>query len=92
MQVDAFFLCGSDRFFAGVSLIHEGQLHRLTRHVLHFLGQRTHLRAFLLVGRRDLGCQQITQRIDRHVHLAALLALVPAVTCPGPALGVTGSE
>ena len=43
--------------------------------------------ALLLVGRRDIDRQQLAQRIDRQVHLAAFLALMPIVPGPRTAFG-----
>ncbi|AJQ85360.1 hypothetical protein DXO170_06060 [Xanthomonas oryzae pv. oryzae] len=62
-----------------VALIDERQFHRLARDMPNVLRQRAHLGAFLLVGWGDLHCWQVARRIHRHVHLAALLALVAIV-------------
>jgi hypothetical protein len=39
------------------------------------MGQRADLRAILPIRRRDQQRQQMDQRIDRHMHFAALAAL-----------------
>src|SRR3984957_14146678 len=75
------FLTGSLR--SRVSLIALGgecKFHRLASDMLDLLGKLLHLCPFLFIGRRDVHRQQIPQRVDSHMNLAAPLALVTVVT------------
>ncbi|KCX00057.1 hypothetical protein AN652_14370 [Xanthomonas arboricola pv. pruni] len=80
VQLDAFFLGCLRRFFAGIVLIHKRDLDRFTGRVLYLLSKRSDLRALLLICWRDLDGEQVSQRIDRHVHLASFLAFVAIVS------------
>ncbi len=65
---------------ASIALIDRRPFDRLTSDLLHALSQRAHLRPVLLVGRRHKQGQQMSQRIDSHIDLAALVALSPIKT------------
>ena len=67
------------RFFSGVTLIDKSHFHLLARGLLHLFEQVSHLRALLLVGRRDFQSQQMTKGIDRRMHFASLFALIAIV-------------
>jgi len=66
-----------DRCITGVSLINEGEFARLASRLLHCLSQLAHLRTVLLIGKRDMQRQQMTQGIDRQMHLLPKLCLAP---------------
>ena len=74
-------------FFARVALVAKAHLHGLARDFLHPLAEFAHLRPLLLVGRGDDHAQQLAQRVDGDVGLAALAPFGPVVAGPVPALG-----
>ena len=80
------------RLLPGVPLIGPAQPHGDARRFLHRVGQRTDLRALLLVRRRHPQRQQLPHRIDRRVELAAPDLLVPIVPGPMPALRGAGQR
>ncbi|KWV14815.1 hypothetical protein ATB53_03455 [Xanthomonas translucens] len=88
VQIDSFFLSGLRRLLAGIALIRECHRHGVTGDVLYLLRQRAHVSTLLFVGRRDLHCKQMPERIHCHVHLAAFLALIAVVT--GARAALTG--
>ena len=67
------------RGVTGRALINEDQFHRLTSCLLHAACQLTHVGAVLLIGRRDQQGQQMAQRINGDMYLAAFAALGPVV-------------
>lgn len=66
----------------GVSLVDKSNLHCLARGFLDLARELLNLLAVLFVGGRDTQSQQMAQGVDRHVNLAAFLALGPII--PGP--------
>ncbi|MGF6472769.1 hypothetical protein QFZ89_008020 [Paraburkholderia youngii] len=49
--------------------------------LLDLTRQFSNLRALLLVGRRHMHREQLSQRVHRHMYLAAFLAFVSVVAC-----------
>ncbi|AKK67751.1 hypothetical protein FD63_09845 [Xanthomonas translucens pv. undulosa] len=88
VQIDSFFLSRLRRLLAGIALIHECHRHGVTGDVLYLLRQRAHVSTLLFVGRRDLHCKQMPERIHCHMHLAAFLPLIAVVT--GARAALTG--
>jgi hypothetical protein len=86
VQVDAVGLGVLPGLLAGIAVVGPGELDRLAGGLLHYLAQHLHLGALLLVGRRDVYRQQVSERVDRQVHLAAFPALVAVVAGACPAL------
>lgn len=69
LQLEPVF-CGISRWsFPGVTLIHVGQLHILTRGLLDGQGQLLHLRAVLFIGRSHFQRQKVPQSIHCSVDL-----------------------
>lgn len=68
-------LSGLGRHLAGLALVGIGQSNALSGRHLHLFGQGPHLGPVLLVGRRDDSGQQMAERVDGHVDLAALAPL-----------------
>ena len=70
----------------GVALFDPDQLDGVPDSGLDRVGERADLRPLLLTGRRHPQRQQVPQRVDRRVNLAAAGLLVPVVAGPVPAL------
>lgn len=66
------------RRFACVSLIDKGDIHRAARYFLYRLRQLGYLLAVLLVGRRHMQRQQMSQRIDGKWTFDPLRRLAPS--------------
>src|SRR5690606_25823672 len=64
---------------AGVALIGPCNADRFSRGALHSFAKLFDLRALLLIGRRHRQRNQMAQRIDSHVYLAAPTPLVAVV-------------
>src|ERR1700741_195656 len=79
LQFNAFITRGLRRILTCIALVSECQLHCLTCYLLNLTGKLGNLRSLLLVGRRNVYSQQIAECIDRHVYLAATLALIAIV-------------
>jgi hypothetical protein len=75
----------------GIALVHEGDLDRLAGGLLEGLGQATDLGAVVGGGWGDVQRQQMAQRVDGRVDLAAPLALGSVVARSSPTLGVERS-
>lgn len=75
MEVDAFFPSRLRRLLAGIALICEGDLYRLTADMLHFLRQCTDLGTLLLVGGRDLRGRQVASVSTAMCTLLPFLSL-----------------
>jgi hypothetical protein len=73
-------LSGSSRLVAGVALIHERDLDRVTGDLLDLFGQFGDLGSVLLVGRNNQQCEQLSQGVNGPVHLRTFAALVPIIT------------
>jgi hypothetical protein len=56
-------------------------------HLLYLGRQGADLAPILLVGGRDLGCQQMPQGIDGHMHLRTAAAFRPIIARPRAAFG-----
>src|SRR5262245_42296919 len=56
---------------AGVALVDKSQFYRLTGEGLNLLGQLLNLGTLWLIGWRDKQGQQMTQRVNGHMRLAA---------------------
>ena len=87
VELDAVTGRGLSGSHAGVALVHEGDLDVVTCGPLNGLGQVPDLGAVIGGGRGDVQREQMAQRVDGGVHLAALLALGPVVTRPGSTFG-----
>lgn len=66
----------------GIPLIHKSQFYMLVGHILNASSQFANLSTILLVGRRHMQCQQMTQRIDRQVNFPALASFGPIIASP----------
>ena len=86
LQVDAVLFGGLRRVVAGVALVGIGQCNAMARSYLHFFRQGAHLGPVRFGGRRDDSRQQVAQRINGHVHLAALAPFGAVVARPVPTL------
>lgn len=86
VQIDPGLLSGLARHFARIAWVDIRQPDLLATDLLHLLRPLFHLRSFLLIGRRDMHGQQMAQRIDGHMHLAAALAFMSVVSGPSTAL------
>src|SRR5215213_4552335 len=73
-------------FLPAVALIDVSQLHRLSGHFLHGLGQLADVLSLLLVSRADSQGEQVPQGIHGRVNLRALLSFGPVVAAPRTAL------
>ncbi len=91
-QLDTTLLCLCFGAVAAVTLIDVSQRHVFSGHLLHFLVQRLDLRAVVLVGRRHGQSQQMPQRIDRDVNLAAVAFLVTVISGALSAFGYRGQS
>ena len=74
-------------FLARIALVRKAHRHGLAGNFLHLPTQLAHLRLLLLVGRGDDHAQQLAQRIDGDVGLAALAPLGPIPAGAVPAFG-----
>jgi hypothetical protein len=83
-QCDTFIARDFRGLFARVALVGKGQLHCLAAHMLYLLHKIQNLGALLFGGRRHMYREQTAQRVDGHLHLAALLALVAVIPPPAP--------
>ena len=76
------------RLFSGVALIHIRKLHFFSRDFLHSLGQFSHLRPVLLIGRCHFQRQQMSQGIDGGMDsLEPLRFLCPSKPARAPLSG-----
>lgn len=73
---------GLRRLLPRVALVNVGQGHGLARDGLHLLGQGCHPGPVLLIGWPHQRGQQVSGRVNVHVHLAAFAAFSPVIACP----------
>ena len=82
LQVDAVLLGGLRWYVARVALVGIGPRNASPRGHLHFFRQHRYLGPVLFVSQRDEGRRQVAQRVDSHVHLAALTPFGAVVAPP----------
>lgn len=80
MQLNAFFTCSLCSGVIRITLVSECKFYRLSGYVLELTRRLGYLCALLLVGRRNVRCEQQAQCIDSHMDLASALAFMPVVT------------
>src|SRR5258705_6797745 len=74
-QTQAFGLRRLGGIFSRVPLIHKGDLHRLSSHLLHLLSQFLHLSSILFIGWGYIQSQQMSQSVHGDVGFAPLFSL-----------------
>jgi hypothetical protein len=77
-----------------VALIGEGHLHAASRSRLHLGHEFSYPNSLLLANGRHFQREQMSQRVHRHMHLAAFAALVAVITNPWSAFarGLQGAS
>jgi hypothetical protein len=71
-QLDAVLGCGVFGRFSAIALLHVGQLYILLGNLLDLPGQFADLCAVLFIGRGDMRCQKMAQRIHGRMNLRSL--------------------
>lgn len=74
-------------FLARIALVPEAYLHGLAGYLLYLAAPFPDLRALLLIGRGDDDAQQLAQRVDGNMGLAALAFFSPVIARPVSAFG-----